>query len=154
MTEDKDRLRHLLTIADKEAKYLQSTFNRLSSETINEKWVVELEDNLELAERVDAFIVRFGRLLDHLVDKLTPALLTEMLEEAGSAIDNLDKMEKLGLISSVDEWAEASNLRDRLSHERVEDTKEFASSLNRSMELVRVLSAAQIAYDICARRFV
>ncbi|KZY27804.1 MULTISPECIES: hypothetical protein [unclassified Oleiphilus] len=56
MTEDKDRLRHLLTIADKEAKYLQSTFNRLSSETINEKWVVELEDNLELAERVDAFI--------------------------------------------------------------------------------------------------
>jgi len=35
----------------------------------------DLENNIELAERVEAFVARFGRLQDTLGDKLLPTLL-------------------------------------------------------------------------------
>jgi len=65
-----------------------------------------------------------------------------MLETPGSAIDNLDRMEKLGLIHSVDEWLEARNLRNRLIHEYMRDPAEFVEALNRAGELVPRLIGA------------
>mgnify|MGYP000459218345 CR=1 FL=1 len=133
------RLAHLLKVAEKEAKYLQQTTQRLSVEVINEHWVSQLDARPELAERVDAFVARFGRLQDNLGDKLIPELLRQMLETPKAAIDNLNKMEKLGLLGSMLDWIEARNLRNRLVHEYVDDNQEFAEAVNRAIELVRLL---------------
>jgi hypothetical protein len=146
MVENKDRFRYLLKVAEKEAGHLRLTWNRLKSEQINAEWVERLEVNPDLAERVDAFVARFGRLQDHLGDKCTPELLKQILETPSSAINNLGRMEKLGLISSIEEWVEARNLRNRLVHDYVEDNHEFSSALNRAIELVELLLSVQKSY--------
>ena len=58
------------------------------------------------------------------------------------AIDNLDRMEKLGLIHSVDEWVEARNLHNRLIHEHMRDPAEFVEALNQAGEWVPRLTGA------------
>jgi hypothetical protein len=136
---NKLRLEHLLVVASKEVKCLKQTTQRLSVEKIDMDWVAQLDSKPELAERIDAFLVRFGRLQDNLGDKLVPEILRQMLETPKAAIDNLNKMEKLGLLTSVLDWVEARNLRNRLVHEYVDDNQEFSESINRAMELVPLL---------------
>jgi len=126
-------------VAEKEVRHLEQTTQRLSTESIDDQWVADLENQPDLAERIDAFVARFGRLQDHLGDKLTPELLRQMLETPKTALDNLNKMEKLGLLSSMMDWAEARNLRNRLVHEYVDSSKEFAEAINRALELVPLL---------------
>ena len=48
-------------------------------------------------------------------------------------------MEKLGLLSSVDEWIEARNLRNRLIHEYMNDPEEFSAALHRAHQLAGLL---------------
>jgi uncharacterized protein with HEPN domain len=134
------RLKHLLVVASKEVNYLKQTTQRLSAEQIDAGWVALLDSKPDLAERVDAFVARFGRLQDNLGDKLIPEIMRQMLETPKSAIDNLNRMEKLGLLDSMIDWVEARNLRNRLVHEYVDDNKEFAEAVNRAIELVTLLT--------------
>lgn len=136
---NKLRLEHLLVVVGKEVKYLKQTTQRLSVEAIDTNWVAQLDEKPELAERIDAFLVRFGRLQNDLGDKLVPEFLRQMLETPKTAIDNLNRMEKLGLLTSVLDWIEARNLRTRLVHEYVDDNQEFSESINRAIELVELL---------------
>jgi len=148
-----ERLRHLLMVAEKEKNHLQGMTQRLLAENIDMSWVERLEEKPDLAERVDAFVARFGRLQDHLGDKLTPELLRQMLEEPSSAINNLNRMEKLGLLRSMLDWVEARNLRNRLVHEYVEDSEEFSGALNRAIELVSLLVETSDNYSLYANQF-
>ena len=77
---------------------------------------VQVRD-IDLAERVDAFVARFGRLQDTAADKLLPELLRQLAEPVRSAVENLDRAEKLGLIEAADRWLEARRLRNRMVHE-------------------------------------
>ena len=51
---------------------------------------------------MEAFVGRFGRLQDTLGDKLLPAYLAAEGEFPGTALDNLDRAERLGLLPSAD----------------------------------------------------
>jgi hypothetical protein len=134
-----ERLQFLLETVSKERHHLLLTTQRLFAEEINADWVASLEERPDVAERLDAFVARFGRLQDTLGDKLIPALLRHLLENAGSNLDNLNRIEKLGLLSSVDDWIEARNLRNRLIHEYMNDPEEFAAALRRAGQLVELL---------------
>lgn len=79
--------------------------------------VSRLETDPDLAERVEAFVGRFGRLQDTVGDKLLPLLLTALGEKTGAAIDNLDRAERLRLVHSTDEWINMRNLRNQMVHE-------------------------------------
>ncbi|XSG85251.1 MAG: hypothetical protein ACPW60_00655 [Methylohalobius sp. ZOD2] len=138
MTDDHTRLIFLLETVEKEGRHLMGTTARLFTETIDAAWAQRLEDRPELAERVDAFVVRFGRMQDTIGDRLIPELRRCLLETPGAALDNLNRMEKLGLLSSVTDWMEARALRNRLVHEYVRD-EEFAAALCRARELVPLL---------------
>ena len=135
----RERLQFLLETVTKEHRHLLLTTQRLFSEEINADWVAKLEERPDVAERLDAFVARFGRLQHTLGDKLIPALLHHLLENPGSNLDNLNRMEKLGLLSSVDEWIEARNLRNRLSHEYMNDPEDFSAALHRAHQLVGLL---------------
>jgi len=82
-----------------------------------------------LAERLDAFVSRFGRLQDTVGDKLLPALLNALGESSGPALDNLDQAEKFGLIDSSDNWMEIRRLRNQMVHEYIEDLAVLSSAL-------------------------
>ena len=72
------RLQFLARVATKEGTHLQSTDQRLFAERFTELRARSLDDDPDLAERVEAFVGRFGRLQDTLADKLLPVLLSAL----------------------------------------------------------------------------
>lgn len=134
------RLQFLARVADKEARHLALTTERLFTSPFTPERVAELEKAPDLAERVDAFVSRFGRLQDTLGDKLLPVLLTALGEKTGAVIDNLDRAERLGLIPSADQWMEMRKLRNQMVHDYVEDPLVLSDALETAHGFVAVLA--------------
>jgi uncharacterized protein with HEPN domain len=133
------RLRALATIVTKECRHLASTDQRLFGQTFTRERAERLEHDPDLAERVEAFVGRYGRLQDTLGDKLLPRLLASLGEPTGAAIDNLDRAERLGFIPSSDEWQAMRRLRNQMVHEYVEDLAMLASALESGHTYTRTL---------------
>jgi hypothetical protein len=81
-------------------------------------------------------------LQDTLGDKLLPRLLGWLAEPVGSAIDNLARAKRLGLIRSGEEWIEARPLRNFMIHGYVRDPSTLASARQRGHGAVEMLTGA------------
>ncbi len=136
------RLNRLARLVERELKHLQGTDARLFVTPFTAQRARELEADDALAERVDAFVARFGRLQDTLGDKLLPRYLAALGEQTGANIDNLARAERLGLIDSVDRWLELRRLRNRMIHEYVDDPAQLAEALQAGHEGVIELKRA------------
>lgn len=136
------RLEFLARVTSKECQHLLDTDGRLFGNLFTIEDVKKLDIDPILAERLDAFVSRFGRLQDTVGDKLLPALLGALAEKTGPAIDNLDKAEKFGLIDSADSWMEMRRLRNQMVHEYIEDLAVLTSALRSGHAFVPVLVAA------------
>lgn len=136
------RLQFLMRVVRKECRHLTSTDQRIFGDPFTQERAGRLETDPDLAERVDAFVGRFGRLQDTLGDKLLPVLLVALGETPAAAIDNLDRAERLGLIVSADEWMTLRKLRNQMVHEYVEDLAVLASALQTAHDFVPVLTNA------------
>jgi hypothetical protein len=139
------KLRFLAETVIAEAEHLQTTDGRLFAVPMSPERAAALRTDIDLAERTDAFVARFGRLQDTLADKLLPALLDWLAEPVGPAIDNLNRAERLGWIKSVEVWIEIRRLRNRMIHEYVRDAAELAAALTAAHEAVPLLAAAATA---------
>lgn len=135
------RLQFLARVVSKECRHLATTDQRLFGSGFTLMQVNQLEADHDLAERVEAFVGRFGRLQDTVGDKLLPLLLTALGEKPAAAIDNLDRAERLGLLNSADEWMTMRNLRNQMVHEYVEDPAVLSSALQTGHAFVGVLIA-------------
>lgn len=124
-----DRFQSTLEIVAREGQHLRYSWNRLFTQPIDSDWVKELEGKPEIAERLEAFISRFGRMQDTIADKLLPRWLRAMAEIPGSQIETLNRAERLGVVDSVEQWLEARQLRNRLVHEYMEDEAAFTDDL-------------------------
>lgn len=124
-----ERIRALMETCSREAHYLQRCDTRLFAAPFSPQVIGALSENDDLAERVDAFVARFGRLQDTVGDKLLPAFLTLMQEFPATMLENLDRAERLGLIESADGWAAIRKLRNRMIHEYVRDPAELLDAL-------------------------
>lgn len=78
-----ERLRFLVETVLAESALLLSTDARLFGVPMTPERVQSLRVDQDLAERVDAFVARFGRLQDTLGDKLLPRLLDWLAEACG-----------------------------------------------------------------------
>ncbi|MFI3155436.1 MAG: hypothetical protein QX199_04695 [Methylococcaceae bacterium] len=136
------RLQFLARVVRKECLHLSSTDQRLFKSSFTLEQAIRLEADLELAERVEAFVGRFGRLQDTVGDKLLPLLLKALGEKTSSVIDNLDRAERLELLQSADEWMTMRNLRNQMVHEYVEDLVVLTSALQTGHAFVPTLIAA------------
>lgn len=85
-----------------------------------------MEQDRERAERLEAFVSRFGRMQDTLADKLLPRWLSALAEPVGSQIENLNRAERLGVVEDTLQWLEARKLRNRLVHEYAIEAADFA----------------------------
>lgn len=133
----------LIEVTKKEAKYLKLTANRLQALEPDLKWVKSLEDEIEYAEMLDAFVSRFSRLQDTLGDKLLPALLKVSLEKTGSQLDNLLRAEKIGWISSAENWIEIRSLRNKLVHEYMDLESDLLQALIMAIKSSELLIQTQ-----------
>ena len=121
-----------------EAELLAITDARLFAQPMTAERAATLRVDIDLGERVDAFVARFSRLQDTLADKLLPARLDWLAEPLGPAID----AERLGWLHSTDHWLEVRRLRNRMIHEYVRDNAELADALSRAHAAVPMLLAA------------
>ena len=136
------RLQFLMRVVRKECQHLISTDQRIFGAPFTPERANQLETDPDMAERVEAFVGRFGRLQDTIGDKLLPVLLIALGETPAAAIDNLDRAERLGLIVSADEWMTMRKLRNQMVHEYVEDPAVLASALQTGHDFVQSLVVA------------
>lgn len=137
-----ERLAFLCRITQKEISHLQDTDRRLFADLFTVEAAQRIETDPILAERLDAFVCRFGRLQDNLGDKFLPQLLSAMAEKPGAAIDNLDRAERLGWIESAEAWLEIRKLRNQMVHEYIEDLTLLTSALQTGHNHVGTLVVA------------
>ena len=81
---------------------------------------------------LDQFLYRFAKLQDCIGLRLIPALY-EALENDDRAIafiDILNRLEKLGLLSSVNDWQFFRALRNNLAHEYPEREEDVVEAIN------------------------
>lgn len=104
-------LSSLLEVVRREANWLRRAERRLFAYPLDKAWFNGLEQDDAAAETLEAFVSRFARLQD-LGDKLTPAGLRALAERTGSALDNLNRAEKLGWLWSTQDWLAARTLRN------------------------------------------
>ena len=133
------RLQFLSRVVKKEAYYLQDTDARLFAKALDVNDLQRIAQDALLAERLDAFVSRFGRLQDTLADKFLPALLGAMAETRGAATENLDRAEKLGWLDSTDDWLVKRKLRNQMVHEYIEDLVILCDSLKAGHAFVKTL---------------
>ena len=134
-----DRFRQTLDVVGREAEHLAFSRSRLSTSTIDAAWVESLAQDPELAERLEAFVSRFGRMQDSIADKLLPRWLSALAETPGSQIEVLNRAERLGVIDSTEHWLAARKLRNRLVHEYAESAAAFAADLNLALQYTQML---------------
>lgn len=136
------RLQFLCRVVERERRHLVQTTGRLFTSDFTLERVVQLESLPDVAERVEAFVSRFGRLQDTVGDKLLPAVLAALGERVASAADNLDRAERLGLVRGADEWFQMRALRNQMVHEYVEDPVVLHGALTAGRDFVPCLDFA------------
>ena len=137
-----EKLRFLAQVVRAEAELLSLTDGRLFAVPMDTRRAGTLRQDIELGERVDAFVARFGRLQDTLADKLLPEILSWLGEAVGPAIDNLSRAERLGWISDGQAWLDARQLRNRMIHEYVRDPEVLAAARSAGHAAVGLLVAS------------
>lgn len=133
------RFLQTLEIVQREGRHLAFSWGRLFGRPIDAAWVRALDDRPEEAERLEAFVSRFGRMQDTIGDKLLPRWLLALAESPGSQIETLNRAERLGVLGSAEAWLEARNLRNGLVHEYQENPGEFAEKLTLAKQYVGIL---------------
>lgn len=148
-----DRFLATLNIVQREGEHLAYSWNRLYTAPVDVDWVNQLPENPEAAERLEAFVSRFGRMQDTIADKLLPRWLMALAETPGSQIEILNRAERLGTIESVQKWLEARKLRNRLVHEYMEDIRDFSEALALAREYsLMLLRTYNCIRDFCLQR--
>jgi hypothetical protein len=134
-----------LDLAKKEATHLAYTHRTLYAQDMNLEWVRNLSQRDDLAEKIDAFVSRFGRLQDHIGDKLIPRFVSLLGGTPTSLLDNLAYAEKAGWLESTESFISARKLRNLLVHEYMAEAELFLEALQTADE------ASCMLMDIVAR---
>jgi len=136
-----ERLVFLCRVIKKEIQHLQYSANNIFKDGFNEEQVKKITHDDAFAEQVEAFTSRFCRLQDTIGDKLLPAWLSILGEKKAVAIDNLDKAESMGILSSTEQWLTLRQLRNQMVHEYIEDLAIFADALHTAYQHIDFIIA-------------
>ena len=144
-----ERLRQLLALVAREEFHLlgvrERLFGDLPDAQLTEAWLRQTLATPEGIDRIESFGAKFARMQDTLVDKLLPALLRASAEQPGTALDNLHRAERLGLLQDADAWPAMRLIRNRLVHEYFERPEAMLPALLRARHFVDTLCAAHAA---------
>lgn len=131
---ERERLARLLRLVEREDVHLRAVRHRLLGAdcSLDAGRVSALLSDDTGIDRLESFGAKFARMQDTVIDKLIPALLLAAGEPVMTAIDNLGRMERLGLVASADPWFEMRRLRNRLVHEYIDQPGDLAVALERA----------------------
>lgn len=129
LAEHADLARIALELAERKSRHLRYTWQTLYQEPIDLAWVKNLEKRENLAEKIDAFVGRFGRLQDHIGEKLLPAFARLLGEQPKSLVDVMAYAERMGWVRNAEEFIGARRLRNLLVHEYMTEAELFLEAL-------------------------
>lgn len=98
-------------------------------------------ENFENIKLIDTFVFRFMKLQDFMGEKLFKAFLikTGDFRDNMSLIDILDKLEKLEIIDSTEEWIKIRQLRNKIAHEYPDEQEEVIKDIKEALKKVDYL---------------
>jgi hypothetical protein len=140
-----------LALADKEVAHLRYSHRTLFAQVIDMKWVQLLAQREDLAEKVEAFVSRFGRLQDHIGDKLLPRFSALLGESPKTLLDVLSFAEKMEWINSSEDFIGARRLRNLLVHEYMSNPQLFLEALLAARDATEMLFGVVQAVKVQAR---
>ncbi|MDN5870643.1 MAG: hypothetical protein L0H73_08005 [Nitrococcus sp.] len=135
MSDKVRRLWQIIELVARQDEHLQGVrrrlFGAMNPEAVNGDWVARTLASAEGIDRIESFGAKFARMQDTVMDKLLPQFLAAVGEKPGTAIDNLNRAERLTLVRNADDWLAMRRLRNRLVHEYIDEPKEMAPALQR-----------------------
>ena len=124
------RIVQIISILDKQDTLVKGVVGRLfSSDNLDIEWLEKTLKTPEGIDRLESFVAKFSRMQDIFVDKLLPLFLKHSNEIPKTAIDNLHRLEQLGIIEDAAVWVDMGLLRNKLIHEYVDDSKQLFENL-------------------------
>lgn len=125
----KEILASNLKACNMQAKSLQESFEDISEALPFKPKDIE---NLTKEKRyiIDSLTLSFSRLQDMLGSKIFSTILKLEAEPVGTMIDILNKMEKMRLLDSVNEWQNIREARNSIFHEYNYNYTNIAHNLN------------------------
>ena len=155
MTAVRQQLWQLLRLVEKEDLHLQGVTGRLfrgrsRADPSSTDWLAKKLASPRGIDTLESFVGKFSRMQDTLMDKLLPTFLQSVGESVGTALDNLNRAQRLGLVQNPDAWLSMRLLRNRLVHEYVDDLSELNAALAQACALVQELHTAFLAINAYA----
>ena len=141
LPEHKERAYLALELAQKEVIHLAYTHHTLFAQTLNLEWVHSLNEHEEQSEKIDAFVSRFGRLQDHIGEKLIPRFAALLGESPKSLLDVLAYAERMGWIDDAETFVSTRKLRNLLVHEYMANARLFLETLQSADKATLMLIA-------------
>lgn len=144
LVEQTEPARIALELAERESAHLRYTYGTLYAQPIDLAWVEALAKREDLAEKIDAFVGRFGRLQDHIGEKLLPAFARLLGEQPKSLVDVMAYSERMGWVDNAEEFIGARKLRNLLVHECMTEPALFHEAL------ITAKSATEMLFRVVA----
>lgn len=156
MTETDDEAREtvarLLELVEREDIHLLAVRERFLDGDcrVDAKRMADLLADPEGEDRLESFGAKFSRMQDTVIDKLLPRVLYLAGERVAAAIDNLGRAERIGLVTSADDWMAMRHLRNRLVHKYIDRPEEMAPVLERACRFTETMHADFRAISVYA----
>ncbi len=129
LAEHAEAARIALDLAERQAAHLRYTYSTLFAEPIDLTWVKKLDKREDLAEKIEAFVGRFGRLQDHIGEKLLPIFAQLLGSKTRSLLDTLSYAERMTWVVNGEEFIGVRKLRNLLVHEYLTEPELFLEAL-------------------------
>ena len=123
------KIKKLIEECDKHQYYINSAYSKIAYKLpLTAQTYKQLTD--EDIVHIDQFVFRFSKLQDAIGQRLFKAMLTFLEEDVETLpfIDVLNKLEKLSLIESTEQWKQLREIRNAIAHE-YDDSPELMSQV-------------------------
>ena len=131
MTQQKERVERIIRECDKHVLRINDSTDQMKAFMPLNSVDYENLSALQI-QIIDQFLFRFSKLQDSIGERLFKAILTVLDENIDNTpfIDILNRLEKIGILESVEEWRELRYIRNELSH-TYDDSEEVVLSINK-----------------------
>jgi len=131
VTQQKERVERIIRECDKHVLRINGSTGQMKSFMPLNSVDYENLSALQI-QIIDQFLFRFSKLQDSIGERLFKAILTILDENIDNMpfIDILNRLEKIGILESVEEWRVLRNIRNELSH-TYDDSEEVVLSINK-----------------------
>lgn len=125
------KLQKIINECDRHILRMNSAYRKaLAIMPLNvDKYTALVEDEIE---HIDQYLFRFAKLQDTIGKRLFKAILSSLEEEIEdlSFIDILNRLEKLKILESAEQWLELRKIRNTLSHTYEDEPEEMSIAIN------------------------